>query len=121
MNIEKAKINGQRGSWFVGVSLSSGSETLPCIQDYYWASKDLWIHPIDDRMKKDRKRFDAVVAAVKRTGKVVVTQNKIIEENGVLVNFKRVDYSGVFAADVIRDDNDGIVIKLNSRLANIKK
>jgi len=70
----KSKAIGERGSWFASVN----GERLPCVHQF-------WIkgtHHCAPRVSQHSKKDVELVAAVRASGKVIVTTDIAIDEGG---------------------------------------
>jgi hypothetical protein len=113
--MSQIKIKGTRGSWFA----RAGNEILPCVHKEWFMPKDShhpYPHYADAGVKVGEKQWDALIAGIKASKKVILTNDRWSETK----NFVRTGYIAIWNVDNIVVTNGMLYFDFIKRVAEAK-
>ena len=112
MPLPKRKAIGQRGSWFAEVN----EEPLPCVHDYWTRKRPDGLYYNDPNCDADASKWKEFIGALKEKGKVILTQDKAINDG---LGFERQGYIAVFSIEDVAVDGRNLTFRFVERLINL--
>jgi hypothetical protein len=103
--LPKVKIVGQRGSWFVDTPYGR----LAVVHKYHWRNGVVHFHPAAHAAAKGiaASRNHDFMDTLRVATRVVVSDDEVIERNGVPVEFIRKGYVGVYQIGDFKEEPNG--------------